>query len=281
MKIKFLSWPLIIDILIVFLIIAIVYIPSSVACIVLGLPFLLFFPGYVLVEVLFIRKEGMDRIERVAISFGISLAVVALIGFGLNFTPWGIRLGPVLYSVSAFIIVTSIVALVRQARLLKIRLTQEFTLKLPSWESNPFNKSLNIILVIAILGALGVLGYVVAAPKVGETFSEFYLLGPEGKAENYPEQLTVDETANLTVGIVNHTHKQTSYQVKIVIDGQESNETRPIILGDGEKWENEMTFIPTIAGDNQKVEFSLFKEEEPSSPVDSLNLWINVKNKVK
>jgi len=35
-------------------------------------------------------REGIDDgIERVALSFGLSIAIVPLIGLVLNFTPWG------------------------------------------------------------------------------------------------------------------------------------------------------------------------------------------------
>jgi len=34
-------------------------------------------------------REGIDGIERVALSFGLSIAIVPLIGLVLNFTPWG------------------------------------------------------------------------------------------------------------------------------------------------------------------------------------------------
>ena len=57
---------------------------------VLSLPFLLFIPGYTLIFVLFPSRKtdrGIDFIERIALSFGMSI-VVALIGLGLNYTPW-------------------------------------------------------------------------------------------------------------------------------------------------------------------------------------------------
>jgi uncharacterized membrane protein len=56
----------------------------------------------------------MVGIERVALSFGMSIAVTALIGLWLNYTPWGIRLEPILYSISAFIIILSAVAIFRR-----------------------------------------------------------------------------------------------------------------------------------------------------------------------
>ncbi|RLM60002.1 DUF1616 domain-containing protein, partial [Halorubrum sp. Atlit-26R] len=47
-------------------------------------------------------RSGIDGIERVALSFGLSIAVVPLIGLVLNFTPWGIRLVPVVTAVAGF-----------------------------------------------------------------------------------------------------------------------------------------------------------------------------------
>ena len=139
------------------------------------------------------------------------------------------------------------------------------------------NKSLSVILIIAIIGTIGAIVYLTTTPKVGETFTEFYILGPGGKAENYPEQLSIGETSNVTVGIVNHEQKQVSYQVKVLIDSEENGEAGSILLGDGEKWEGEMALIPKVPGDNQKVEFLLFKGDETVIPANSLHLWINVK----
>ncbi len=54
-----------------------------------------------------------------------------------------------------------------------------------------WDRVLTVTLVIIALGGLGMLGYIIATPKVGETFTEVYLLGPEGKAIDYPEELKV------------------------------------------------------------------------------------------
>jgi len=62
----------------------------------------LFLPGYALIAALFPSKNDLDGIERLALSFGLSIAVVPLIGLGLNFTPFGIRLVPIIVSLSVF-----------------------------------------------------------------------------------------------------------------------------------------------------------------------------------
>lgn len=65
---------------------------------ILVLPLVLFLPGYALIAALFPAKSNLDGIERTALSFGLSIAIVPLMGLGLNYTPWGIRLLPILIS---------------------------------------------------------------------------------------------------------------------------------------------------------------------------------------
>jgi hypothetical protein len=60
----------------------------------------LFLPGYTLIEALYPKKEDLDNLERLALSIGLSLALVPLVGLLLNYTPWGIRLDPIVVSLS-------------------------------------------------------------------------------------------------------------------------------------------------------------------------------------
>ena len=142
-----------------------------------------------LVLALFPKKEGMGGVERVVLSFGLSIAVASLIGLILNYTAWGITLESTLYSIASFIFILSIIAWFRQRRLIKeARFSIEFQLTVPGWGGGIWDKTLSVILVVSILGALGMLGYVIAKPKVGERFTEFYILGREGKAIDYPRR---------------------------------------------------------------------------------------------
>lgn len=304
MKIKILNGILMVDILTVLLILAILLFPSIIARIILGIPFLLFFPGYALVSALFIEKKTMENLEKLALSFGMSIAVIALIGFGLNYTNWGIRLEPVIYSVASFIIAVSAIALIRRAVILnKLSLTTELKFRLPGWESSKLNKSVSIFLIAAILGAVSVLGYNIAAPKIGENYTEFYILGLNGKAQSYPTQFLIKQgqvtgisydagetiidgtQGTITLGIVNHEQQKATYSITTIIDGKQTdiyyagkslNRVGPIELKQGEKWEHELGFTPQHTGDNQKVEFLLYKGSD-TSPYNSLHLWVNAK----
>jgi hypothetical protein len=83
---------------------------------VLGLLFVLYLPGSMLVEALFPKNQDPESLERLALSIGLSLAVIPLIGLLLNYTPWGIRLAPITLSLAAFTEAMGIAALVRKYR---------------------------------------------------------------------------------------------------------------------------------------------------------------------
>ena len=54
----------------------------------LGLLLVLFLPGYALTGALLPAKKDMDGIERALFSLGLSIAVVPLMGLGMNYTDW-------------------------------------------------------------------------------------------------------------------------------------------------------------------------------------------------
>lgn len=64
-----------------------------------GTLFVLFLPGYALLKALYPNKEP-DGLTRFALSIGLSIALVPLVGLVLNYTPLGLRLGPVAASLA-------------------------------------------------------------------------------------------------------------------------------------------------------------------------------------
>jgi len=191
--------------------------------IIFGLPFILFIPGYVLVFALFPAKKtdrGIDTLERLVLSFGFSIAVVPLIGLLLNYTPWGIRLEPILFSVFFFILIISLVGVYRWRKTdPEERFNVSLHLKLPKQE-NKIDRALTIILIIAIIIVIASLIYIITMPKTGETFTEFYLLGPTGKAEGYPRNLSINETATVLIGIANHENHLIDYTIEVWLINQ-------------------------------------------------------------
>jgi uncharacterized membrane protein len=270
-----------INIISIILIFCITFSPENVLRIILGLPLVLFFPGYTLLAALFPRKSGLESIERFALSFGMSIAVVPLIGLGLNFTPWGIRLYPILISLLVFIIAMSIVAMLRIRRLpldetasKQINYTKTSLRRMWSGQTMR-DKIIAALLVVMIAGTIGTLVYVIKMPRTGETFTEFYVLNAEGKASDYPRTVKMGQSAAVTLGIINHESETTTYKIEIMIDGEKSEETGPIILEAEAKWEKNMVFRPSHSGASQKIEFRLYHNLK-TEPGEMLHLWVDV-----
>lgn len=96
---------------------------------VLGSIYVLFLPGYSLVEALYPREGDLTPLERVALSIGLSLAVTPLIGLVLNYTPWGIRLPAIITSTTILIITMLTTSLHRKYNVLKQTTTSKNMLR--------------------------------------------------------------------------------------------------------------------------------------------------------
>ena len=79
----------------------------------LGSIFILYLPGYCLIEALFPQRK-IDLVERIALAIGINLAVVAINGLILNYTPWGITLTSATFSLTMLTITFSTIAVFRK-----------------------------------------------------------------------------------------------------------------------------------------------------------------------
>jgi uncharacterized membrane protein len=119
------------------------------------------------------------------------------------------------------------------------------------------------------------LGYMAATPRGEEEFTEFYILGPEGEAADYPEELKIGEMGTVVVEIINYEYQDMYYRVEIWSAEALIGEPKTVMLQHEQKWEQEMGFLPVRVGENQRVEFLLFKEGG-SEPYRSLHLWIDV-----
>ncbi len=264
----------------VLLVLMITLVPATPLRLVLGLPFLLLFPGYALMAALFPRNNQLDAVKRAAFSVAFSIAIVSLTGLALSYTPAGISLYSALASVSAFIFAVSVFAWHRQRRLAP---AERFRLSLSVSDilgnEAGTDRRLSVLLGIAILAALSAFLFAAAFPRTGERFTEFYVLGPEGAAANYPRELEVGEAVSVTIGIINREHETASYRLKVTADGTEQKEIGPVVLDHGVKWEDEVTFSFPRAGENLKVAFLLYRNGERAPYLESIHLRVNVKEK--
>ena len=249
-------------------------------------------------------RSGIDGIERVALSFGLSIAIVPLIGLVLNFTPWGIRLTPIAVSVAGFTLVCVAIAAQRRQALPE---DNHFNVPYRAWlaagraellePDSRTDAGLNILLVVSILLAVGSVGYAVAVPPQGEQFSEFYLLTEDNDgelvADNYPQNVVIDEQPEVIVGIGNNEYEPTNYTVvvqqqSVITEGNNTTvQSRTEIdrfsagVAHNETYHEPRSLTLTETGENVQVKYLLYRGDVPSTPTAEtayrdLHLWMNV-----
>jgi len=278
----------------------IAFFPDSLARQILGLVFVLFLPGYAATAALFPENDQIDGIERTALSFGLSIAIVPLIGLALNFTPWGIRLDPIMASVSGFILLASAVGWYRRIRLPtdeRFAIVVDFKM---DFRGMPMvDKLLTIGIVIMLVASVVVLAWAITTPRTGERFTQLAILGPGGMATDYPRDLTVGQQGTVLLSVKSFEHQPINYSMVIglttaadanfeivenSIDWDQSHALTPHVaiaqnfsLVHLDYYNQTFNFTVTAPG-TWKLQFLLFTEGQPISQ-DSyreVHLWLNV-----
>ena len=151
-------------------------------------------------------------------------------------------------------------------------------------------KALALIILISL--ALFTLGCEekLSAESIQEPFTEFYVLGPEGNADNYPTDYILGENGTVIIGVVNHEQKSVNYTMEVKLENTSlplSPDQEYISLKDNETWEKAVTITPSFEGTDMMLGFSLYKEDEKSVleegiyvPYRGLNLRINVSQNI-
>lgn len=246
-----------------------------------GILLILFIPGYLLIASLYPRKGSLDNIERFALSFGLSITLTALIGLILKFNNYGTQLTPILLYLSLLTFLFGFLAYVRN---LRIPIDERFTLKFKKHYKNvmssfkgesKISRLLSVILIASIILSISATIYIIITPQQGEKFTEFYILGPKGKASDYPTNLTAGEMGNVTIGIVNHEYASVKYNMIIKLNNQ-TIDNENITLSSNQTYEKPFTFTASSSGQKQELEFILYKLPDDKNVYRSLHLWINV-----
>jgi len=253
----------------------IAFLPNNILRVILGLPLVLFFPGYLLMSAFFHKNSSLDGIQKTAFSFVVSIAVVPIMLFILNYSPWGITLYSGLIAITIFIFVASVIAWFRQRKLPEEQKHNTIIDLTLCGKKTSLSKIISLVLAMVIIVTVGILIYTIANPRTNEKYTEFYIVGSDGNTNGYPTNLKFGDTGKVVLGIINREQSLTQYQIEININGTSNGTFGPITLKPDQKSENEVSFIPEMAGDNQEVNFILYKDGQ-NEPYLSLHLWIDV-----
>jgi uncharacterized membrane protein len=292
----------------------------------LGLPLLFFAPGYALVSFLFpgatpddagdaedvvrestltsVRQHGLSGSERVALGFGISVALLPVLALGVGFSPWTIDPVIVLLSVSGLTVGFAVLGAIRRLRRPADR---RFSVPFRAWlgdarrtiSGGSISKTaLNVGLAAAVVLTVVAIGYAVAAPGPGQNFTSVSLLtqNETGKlvAEDYPEEFELGESKPLVLKLTNHEGQQTDYSVVVELQRVEQGsdgsakvlEDRRLAtfsptLRSGETWRTTHDVTPTMAGDNLRLVYLVYEGDPPENPTTEnayrhVHVWVTV-----
>lgn len=246
---------------------------------VLGLAFILFAPGYALQAALFPRRSDQTGVARVGLAIGLSLCLLPPLALVLDTLPWGLRPWP---SVIGLILIMLLCALVAVSRRLHLPVHDQsvfvFNTNLKRGWANLDRSTRRLYAIIAAALLLAVLSAaaIFVLPGPGERFTEFYLLGPGGQAQDYPRQGQVGQPLSVTVGIHNLEGVSASYRVEVHDAQGLIGQAGPLSLDDGGKNEFLLTITPHQTGDAVEVTFLLFRDHQ-SQPYRWLRLNLDIK----
>ncbi|OIB55753.1 DUF1616 domain-containing protein [Natrialba sp. SSL1] len=254
------------------------------------------------------RRSGIDGIERVALSFGLSIAITPLLGLVLNFTPWGIRLVPIMITVSLFTALATAIAAVRRWNL---PADERFQVPYKSWYAagraelfEPDDRAdavLNVLLVASVVLAVGTVSFAILVPPEGEQFSAVYILTEDDDdelvADNYPTEFTQGESEEIVLGVDNDEHRTVEYTVilveqnitqvgnETVVEEQRELERFEPQLAHNETWHHQHDIEPTMTGEDIRLVWLLYPDAVPdeisTETTDNyVHLWVDVEEQV-
>lgn len=290
--------------------------PAAVAA---GLPLLFFVPGYVLVSLLFpcapsddvddqqfgwSRQYGLTASERLALGFGLSVALLPVLGLSLSFSPWAITPTSVLLSVGALTTACAIGAAIRRLRRPPER---RFTVPVRSWieearwrlsDRSLSANAINVGLAAAVVFAVAAIGFSVAAPGPGQQYTSVALLSHnetgELVADDYPRNFTRGESKSLVVSVTNNEGERVNYSVVVQLQRvRKGDDGGATVLEDrhlatftptvapGQTWRTTHEVTPTMIGDNLRLVYLVYRGDPPAEPTTEnayryVHVWVNV-----
>jgi uncharacterized membrane protein len=158
---------------------------------------------------------------------------------------------------------------------------------------------LTVALTIALLGAILATVYIIAVPKEEERFTEFYILGQNKTATDYPGQIIAGQNYPMYIGVGNHEYRDMTYTIETWMVNTEfdnvTNTSRIIAMDPYDHLsftltDNTSTILPynlsVKKAGYDRVEFLLFNDSVPGLDITGrdrinasyrdLHLWVTV-----
>lgn len=217
-----------------------------------ALPLVLVLPGYALTAAAF-RGRALGLAEWVAFSGGLSLAVAALGGFALTWSPAGLQAGSWATLLGGITLAGSAAAWRRRRR------------EAPPIAPRRVAPGLGQGLLLGLAGliAAGALGLAATGAAQQETagFSQLWLLAADRAA-----------APAVRVGLQSGEPAATRYHLVVIAEGEVLGDWPALDLAPGERWETAVALSAERA-DAVTVEALLYRLDEPARVYRRAQLW--------
>lgn len=286
---------------------------------VFSIVFVLFAPGYTYLSVLFPKRDilsatsddasaaeppgsGLGLLERVAFSFGVSVAITILLGLALGFWIPGITRINLYTGLAALTAVGLPLAAGR-----RLRLPADVRMQSPHRTVSTRVRSalagqgttanvVTVLFAVALILSIVSVGAGGGASQGGEV-TELYLLSENESGEyvprDYPETVTRGGNESFALGITNQEGETATYTVVVLLqEFEEENGSGPIVsetklqtfsvtLNDEETRRIPHSIGPRVKGQSYRLTYLLYIGQPPADPsVDNayreVHLWIRV-----
>lgn len=253
----------------------------------LSLATLLFLPGYSCLAAIYPKKASLGQFERAALAFGLSVALAGFCWAGLAVIAPGAGSEAIVASLALLTILCLPAANFRRH---EVPPSERYTADLRGACSSVLrslftpsvsrvNPALTILLLGSILLLFSVLSYSLLVPGQRVAYTEFYLLGPDGRAGNYPTGFSLGEAKPVLAGIVNDEHRTVDYTLVVALNDSGSSAQlyrQSVTLAPGETWEEAVPLQPDRRGAGMSMEFLLYADDDLATPYRSLHYTVNV-----
>ncbi|MFC7157954.1 DUF1616 domain-containing protein [Halomarina halobia] len=278
--------------------------------IIFTLPVMLFLPGYALTAAAFPRRAppkrgrkqhsrargslldrlsarsqaGIDNVERLGLSFGLSVVLMPMLGLVVAADP-----GPMTATTAAVVItvLVAVLSLVATLRRLRIAPEERYGLPVGAWaaavgdatDGSSLDTALSIALAASVLLAAGAFAVGLAAPKDGTHYTEFSVGSETDDGylvyAGYPTDMSPGDSAELSFLVVNNENRTVDYTVVIqqrALDGNgevtQSTELDRFsqTVGAGESWQQRHVVSSQFGGERVQIAYLLYKDGVPENP---------------
>lgn len=286
---------------------------------VFSLAFVLFAPGYTYLGVLFPKRDvssepsddasaaerrrgGLGLLERLAFSFGVSVAITILLGLALGFRTPGLTRVNLYIGLAALTAVGLPLAATRRKRLpADVRMRsphQTVSTRVRSRLAGQGTaaNAVTVLVAVALVLAITSVGVGGGSSQGGE-ITELSLLSENESGEyvprDYPETVARGENESFALGITNQEGERVAYTVVVLLqEFEEDNGGDRLVtetqvrtfsadLNDGERERIPHSIRPTVDDGSYRLTYLLYVGQPPSDPsIDNayreVHLWIRV-----